>query len=60
MYRLTRLFKRHRGQEIDFGNPVHLVPDTMEDIQINDIWKAHGEYHGYCLEFRKPASRPGA
>jgi ubiquinone/menaquinone biosynthesis C-methylase UbiE len=59
MYRLTRLFKRHRGAEIDFGDPVRLVPETMEDIRMEGIWKSHGEYHGYCLEFRKPVDLRG-
>ena len=31
-----------------------LVPDTMQDIRMEGIWKAHGRYHGYCLEFTKP------
>jgi ubiquinone/menaquinone biosynthesis C-methylase UbiE len=54
LYRLSSLFRRHRGEEIDLAVPVHLVPDTMEDIRVNGIWKSHGEDHGYCLEFRKP------
>jgi ubiquinone/menaquinone biosynthesis C-methylase UbiE/uncharacterized protein YbaR (Trm112 family) len=51
---LSGLFRRHRGEEIDLALPVHVLPDTMEDIRVSEIWKAHGEYHGYCLEFRKP------
>ena len=31
-----------------------LVPDTMQNIRVDGIWKAHGRYHGYCLEFTKP------
>ena len=31
-----------------------LVPDTMQDIRVHGIWKAHGRHHGYCLEFTKP------
>jgi len=38
----------------DLSVPVHLVPDTMEEIRVDGIWKAHGRPHGYCLEFRKP------
>jgi ubiquinone/menaquinone biosynthesis C-methylase UbiE len=59
LYRLSRLFKRRRGEEIDFGDPVGLVPDTMEDVRVDGIWRSHGEYHGYCLEFRKPAETAG-
>ncbi len=43
------------GKKMDVTLPVHLVPDTMEDIGVTGIWKAHGEHHGYCLDFRKPA-----
>ena len=32
----------------------NLVPDTMQDIRVHGIWKAHGRHHGYCLEFTKP------
>ncbi len=32
----------------------NLVPDTMQDIRMEGIWKAHGRDHGYCLEFTKP------
>jgi ubiquinone/menaquinone biosynthesis C-methylase UbiE/uncharacterized protein YbaR (Trm112 family) len=39
----------------DLAVPVHLVPDTMEEIRVDGVWKAHGRPHGYCLEFRKPA-----
>jgi ubiquinone/menaquinone biosynthesis C-methylase UbiE len=45
----------HKGEKVDTSVPVHLVPETMEEIRVDGIWKAHGEYHGYCLEFRKPA-----
>jgi ubiquinone/menaquinone biosynthesis C-methylase UbiE len=44
----------HRGKKADLAVPVHLVPETMEETRVHDIWKAHGHYHGYCLEFRKP------
>jgi ubiquinone/menaquinone biosynthesis C-methylase UbiE len=60
--RIAKLFeripgfpRRHGGQKADTSVPVHLVPDTMNDVRVDDIWKAHGRYHGYCLEFRKPA-----
>jgi ubiquinone/menaquinone biosynthesis C-methylase UbiE len=42
------------GKKVDTSVPVHLVPETMEDTWVDGIWKAHGEHHGYCLEFRKP------
>ena len=45
----------NRGREVDTAVPIDLVPDTMEETQVHDIWKAHGAPHGYCLEFRKPA-----
>ncbi len=49
-------FSRSRqGRKVDMSVPVHLVPDTMEEIRVDGIWKMHGQYHGYCLEFRKPA-----
>lgn len=47
--------RSHQGSKVDASVPVHLVPDTMQDVRVGDIWKAHGQYHGYCLEFRKPA-----
>ena len=31
-----------------------LVPETMQNIRVDGIWKAHGRHHGYCLEFTKP------
>ena len=60
--RLARLVDRssdpsssaHDGG-LDKAAPVHLVPDRMEEIRVDGIWKLHGKYHGYCLEFRKPA-----
>lgn len=44
-----------QGRQADTAVPVELVPETMEEIQVHDIWRAHGQYHGYCLAFRKPA-----
>jgi len=32
----------------------NLVPGSMQDIRLEGIWKMHGRYHGYCLEFTKP------
>jgi ubiquinone/menaquinone biosynthesis C-methylase UbiE/uncharacterized protein YbaR (Trm112 family) len=34
----------------------NLVPDSMQDIRMEGIWKVHGKYHGYCLAFTKPGS----
>jgi ubiquinone/menaquinone biosynthesis C-methylase UbiE len=53
--RLFRLSKSNQGRKVDTSVPVHLVPETMEAIQVDGIWKRHGHYHGYCLEFRTPA-----
>jgi ubiquinone/menaquinone biosynthesis C-methylase UbiE len=53
--RITGLTRSRDIKDMDFSVPVHLVPDTMEEIKVNGIWKQHGMYHGYCLEFRKPA-----
>jgi len=31
-----------------------LVPGEMKGIRMDGIWKGHGRYHGYCLDFNKP------
>ena len=53
--RISGFSRSHQGKKADVAVPVHLVPDTMEETRVDGIWKAHGQYHGYCLEFRKPA-----
>jgi ubiquinone/menaquinone biosynthesis C-methylase UbiE len=55
--RLKKLVDRasDRGDGTEKLSIIHLVPDTMEQIRMDGIWKAHGKHHGYCLEFRKPA-----
>lgn len=53
--RIAGLLRPHKEKKVDTAVPVHLVPDTMEEIRVDGIWKMHGVYHGYCLEFRKPA-----
>ncbi|UCF84415.1 MAG: methyltransferase domain-containing protein [Desulfobacteraceae bacterium] len=53
--RFLRLSRSIQGRKVDTSVPVHLVPETMEGIRVNGIWKRHAQYHGYCLEFRKPA-----
>jgi len=53
--RFMRLFGSYQDRDADLSVPVHLVPDTMQDTRVDRIWKAHGHYHGYCLEFTKPA-----
>jgi ubiquinone/menaquinone biosynthesis C-methylase UbiE/uncharacterized protein YbaR (Trm112 family) len=53
--RITGFLRRDKGKKVDTAVPVHLVPDMMEEIRVDGIWKMHGVYHGYCLEFRKPA-----
>lgn len=50
-----RLSRDIQGGKVDTSVPVHLVPETMEEIRSYGIWKKHGQYHGYVLEFRKPA-----
>lgn len=52
--RIAGFLRPYKGKKVDTAVPVHLVPDTMEEIRVDGIWKAHGQYHGYCLEFRKP------
>jgi ubiquinone/menaquinone biosynthesis C-methylase UbiE len=52
---LLRLSRSNQGRRVDTSVPVHLVPETMEEVRADGIWKRHGQYHGYCLEFRKPA-----
>ena len=53
--RITGFLRPDQGKKVDTAVPVHLVPETMEEIRVDGIWKMHGVYHGYCLEFRKPA-----
>ena len=53
--RFLRLSRLNQGGKVDTSVPVHLVPETMEEIRADGSWKRHGRYHGYCLEFRKPA-----
>jgi ubiquinone/menaquinone biosynthesis C-methylase UbiE/uncharacterized protein YbaR (Trm112 family) len=52
--RFLRLSRSTQGNKVDTSVPVHLVPETMREIRVDGIWKVHGRYHGYCLEFRKP------
>lgn len=52
--RIMRLSRSNQGKELDTSTPVHLVPETMEEMREDGIWKRHGHYHGYCIEFRKP------
>jgi ubiquinone/menaquinone biosynthesis C-methylase UbiE len=52
--RIPGVARSRQGKKVDTAVPVHLVPDTMEETRVDGIWKAHGQYHGYCLEFRKP------
>jgi ubiquinone/menaquinone biosynthesis C-methylase UbiE len=49
-----RLSRSNRGRAVDTSVPVHLVPETMEGVRVEGIWRRHGHDHGYCLEFRKP------
>jgi ubiquinone/menaquinone biosynthesis C-methylase UbiE len=52
---LFRLSRSNQGRRVDTSVPVHLVPETMQETRADGIWKRHGHYHGFCLEFRKPA-----
>jgi ubiquinone/menaquinone biosynthesis C-methylase UbiE len=40
------------GKREEVIPPVDLVPKTMLDIRLDEIWKGYG----YCIEFRTPAS----
>jgi len=53
--RFLRLSRWNQGREVDVSVPVHLVPETMEEIRVEGLWRRHGHDHAYCLEFRKPA-----
>jgi ubiquinone/menaquinone biosynthesis C-methylase UbiE len=53
--RILRLSRSNKGRNVDTSVPFHLIPETMEEIRVDGIWKRHGQFHGYCLEFRKPA-----
>ena len=52
--RIPGFSRGNKGKQVDTSIPVHLVPDSMEEVKVTGIWKAHGRHHGYCLEFRKP------
>jgi ubiquinone/menaquinone biosynthesis C-methylase UbiE len=52
--RFLRLSRSTPDSRVDTSVPAHLVPETMKEIRVHGIWKTHGQYHGYCLEFRKP------
>lgn len=52
--RIPGFSRSHEGKKADTAVPIRQLPGTMEDVRVQDIWKAHGQYHGYCLEFRKP------
>jgi ubiquinone/menaquinone biosynthesis C-methylase UbiE len=53
--RMPGFARSYHGKKVDTSVPIQLVPDTMEQIRLDGVWKAHGQPHGYCLEFRKPA-----
>jgi ubiquinone/menaquinone biosynthesis C-methylase UbiE len=52
--RIPGLSGSGQGGEVDTSVPVHLVPEAMEEVRVDGIWRVHGRHHGYCLEFRKP------
>lgn len=53
--RLPGFSSSYQGEKVDTAMPVHLVPQEMQELRVDDIWRAHGKPHGYCIEFRKPA-----
>jgi ubiquinone/menaquinone biosynthesis C-methylase UbiE/uncharacterized protein YbaR (Trm112 family) len=54
--RIPGFSRSDQGKKPDTSVSVaDLVPETMEEIRMDGIWKVHFRYHGYCLEFRKPA-----
>jgi len=48
-------FSRAEGSgKAETAAPVSLLPPGMQEVDVRGIWRAHGQYHGWCLEFRKP------
>ena len=48
-------FSREDGdRKAETAAPVALLPEGMQEVDVRGIWKGHGQYHGWCLEFRKP------
>jgi SAM-dependent methyltransferase len=43
-----------KGERLKIIAPVDLVPDTMLELKVDDIWNGFM----YCLEFRKPVLSP--
>ena len=52
--RLAKLIESSSEEDRVPTTIADLIPDTMDDVRMNGIWKMHGKNHGYCLEFRKP------
>jgi ubiquinone/menaquinone biosynthesis C-methylase UbiE len=52
--RIPGFLRSHQGKKWVTSPIIDLVPETMAEVQMHGIWKAHFRYHGYCLEFRKP------
>lgn len=47
-------FSRTEGaRKAETAAPVSLLPQGVHDVDVRGIWKAHGQYHGWCLDFRK-------
>ena len=53
---LLRLSRYNEGKKVDTSVPVDFVPNTMQEIRVDGIWRRHGHDHGYVLEFRKPVT----
>ena len=52
--RLAKVMKKPAADHIP-TTIADLIPDTVDDLRVDGIWKMHGKYHGYCIEFRKSA-----
>ena len=49
-------FSREEGaKKAETVAPVALLPEGMQEVDVRGIWRAHGQYHGWCLTFRKPS-----
>jgi ubiquinone/menaquinone biosynthesis C-methylase UbiE/uncharacterized protein YbaR (Trm112 family) len=53
--RLPGFSSSYQGEKVDPSVTLDMIPPQMQDAHKDEIWKAHGKPHGYCIEFRKPA-----
>lgn len=48
-------FSRANGaKKAEAAPPVSLLPPGMQEVELRSIWQSHGQYHGWCLDFKKP------